>query len=58
MYFKASDRPIKNTSYVKAKTKNKKTARCTLCQKEMDLSTMQSAALDSYIFSKKHNEDG
>ena len=37
-----------------AKTKNKKTAQSTLCQKEIDLSTMVSAAFDSHAFSKKH----
>ena len=37
-----------------AKTKNKRTARCTLCQKETDLSTMGSATLDSHGFCKKH----
>ena len=36
-----------------AKTKNKKTARCTLCQKEIDLLTMGNVALDSHAFSKK-----
>ena len=42
-----------------AKAKNKKTARCTLCQKEIDLSTMGSVALDSHAFSKKtRNKDG
>ena len=36
-----------------AKTKNKKTAPCTLCQKEIDLLTMGNVALDSHAFSKK-----
>ena len=36
-----------------AKTKHK-TARCTLRQKEIDLSIRVSAALDSHAFSKKH----
>ena len=40
-----------------AKTKNKKTAQCTLCQKEIDLSTMESAALDLHALSKKHTKD-
>ena len=39
-----------------AKTKNKKTPQCTLCQKEIDLSTMGGAALDSHAFSKNHTK--
>ena len=39
-----------------AKTKNKKTAWFTICQKEIDLSTVGSAALDSHAFSKKHTK--
>ena len=36
----------------RVKTKNKKTARCILCQNKTDLLTMGSAALDSHAFSK------
>ena len=39
-----------------AKTKNKKTAWCAICQKEIDLSTVGSAALDSHAFSKKYTK--
>ena len=35
-------------------TENKRTARCTLCQKEIDLLSMGSAALDLHGFSQKH----
>ena len=36
------------------KTKNKRTAGCSLCQKEIDLLSMGSAALDLHGFSQKH----
>ena len=39
-----------------AKTKYKKTTRCTLCQKEIDLSTMGSDAIDSHAIIKKYTE--